>query len=411
LKRAFDKKLPSIPDFTMEDVYACLQCGYCRNTCPVFQSSGWESYSPRGKVFWLKQIMERSWLDRLLKRKIEPSEKWMKSMFCTLCGRCDTVCHVDIQFHRFWEEVHEWMAENGFGPPQGALDMRDSIFNEKFYNPFQEPVEKRTEWYWDDFQLPKKADIVYYIGCSTSYYEFKLLTNNLKILKAADVSFTTLGKDEWCCGAVNKMTGLTEGMEKIAKHNIDAINERGASKVVTSCPGCFRALYAYRDLIDFDFEILHMSQLFADLIHKGKLDLYRKLKDKFLPIVYHDPCELGRLPEMEIGKGFYEEPRFILESIPGVDEVLEFKTNKRDSECCGGGGGLKAIDFPLTQSIARRKVDQAVELNAKTIASMCPSCKTQLAVGAKELRNEAKEKGVKLKLDGQDISDLLVKAI
>ena len=73
---------------------------------------------------------------------------------------------------------------------------------------------------------PKKADIVYFMGCNTSYYEYQALLNNMKIFTKAGVNFTTLGLDEWCCGTINLMTGQLKDFEKIAQHNLDAIKAR-----------------------------------------------------------------------------------------------------------------------------------------------------------------------------------------
>src|SRR4030067_1105298 len=42
-----------------KDLYACLQCGYCRDTCPVHGQIGWESGSARGKVDCHKKIREK----------------------------------------------------------------------------------------------------------------------------------------------------------------------------------------------------------------------------------------------------------------------------------------------------------------------------------------------------------------
>ncbi|MCK5561412.1 MAG: (Fe-S)-binding protein, partial [Thermoplasmata archaeon] len=86
----------------IEELYRCLNCGYCQSNCPIYQEVGWESYTPRGKIYWLKQLSERSFLDKLLGRKIEPNDAWIKSMFtCTTCARCETYCHVDIKFSEY----------------------------------------------------------------------------------------------------------------------------------------------------------------------------------------------------------------------------------------------------------------------------------------------------------------------
>jgi heterodisulfide reductase subunit D len=401
------KKLPND-----KDMFACLQCGYCRSVCPVYKETGWESLTPRGKVFWLKQLQSKGLMDKLLRRKIEPTEEWMTRLFsCTLCSRCETVCHVDIPFHEFWEDARRWIAENGYGPPQAAKDMYKNIAKEEFGNPFMEPIEKRDEWYKDDYKLPEKAEVVYFPGCMTSYHEYQTLLNTMKVFKKVGIDFTTLGTDEKCCAAINVMTGQVENFKDIATHNVTQIEKRGAKTVVTGCPGCLRGIKKYaKEVGKLSFEVVHTTELMDRLIQEGKVEFKKEFKKKNLPLVYHDPCELGRVSDLE-GRGIYEEPRRILNAIPGIDEILEFPTCKRDSYCCGGGGGLKAVDYDLTTNITARKIDEAIKLEAKTIASSCPNCKGQISIGVEAKKEEMKAKGEKFKMNVMDIMDICAKAL
>jgi Fe-S oxidoreductase len=394
------------------DLFACLQCGYCRSVCPVYREDEWESLSPRGKVFWLKQLASKGPMDKLLRRKIQITPEWMQKVFtCTLCSRCETVCHVDIKFHEFWEEARKWIVENGYGPPQAAVDMYKNIANNDYWNPFMEPLPKRDEWYRDDYKLPAKAEIVYFPGCMTAYHEYQLLLNTMKVFTKAGANFTTLGTDEKCCGAINVMTGQVENFKQIAQHNVSQIEKRGATTVVTGCPGCLRGIKKYEKAVGkLSFEVVHTTELLIRMINEGKLELSKDFKAKKLPIVYHDPCELGRVSSLE-GRGIFDEPRDILNSVPGIDSILEFPTNRVDSACCGGGGGMKAVDYDLTTKITARKIDEAIALEAKTIVSGCPNCKGQITIGVEAKKEEMKAKGEKFKMNVMDIVDVLAKSL
>ncbi len=396
----------------IKDMFACLQCGYCRSVCPVYRETGWESLTPRGKVFYLKQLSSKGLMDKILRRKIEASPEWMKRLFsCTLCSRCETVCHVDIPFHEFWEDARKWIVENGYGPPSAAVDMYKNIDNKDYWNPFMEPLAKRDEWYKDDYKLPAKAEVVYFPGCMTSYHEYQLLLNTMKVFTKAGLNFTTLGTDEKCCGAINVMTGQLGNFKEIAQHNVSNIEKRGATTVVTGCPGCLRGLKKYAKYLGkLSFEVVHTTELLIRLINEGKLEFSKDFKKKNLPLVYHDPCELGRVSYLE-GRGIFNEPRDILASIPGIDEVLEFPTNKSDSVCCGGGGGLKAVDYDLTTNITARKIDEAIKLEAKTIVSGCPNCKGQISIGVEAEKAKRKTKGEKFKMNVMDILDIAAKSV
>jgi heterodisulfide reductase subunit D len=397
----------------IEDVFVCLQCGYCKAYCPTGSNVGWESVAPRGKVYWLKRITKKSWLDRFFGRRLEPDDEWMKTLYtCTLCGRCEAVCHTDIKFTEFWEDTRRYLVEQGLTPPGGSIDMYKSIFDTKFNNPFMEPFDKRDEWYKDDYQLPKEADYVYFIGCMTSYHEYKLLLNVMKVFTKGGLNFTTMGIDEKCCGAINLMTGQFKKFDELARHNVNEMLKRKATKIVTGCPGCLRGVKRYAEYVDkFDFEVLHTTEVLADLIHKDKIEMKKDFKEKNKPLVYHDPCELGRVSDFE-GHPIYEEPRFILESVPNVGKVIEFPSCKRHSYCCGGGGGLKAVDYDLSAKITLKKIDDAIDVGASSIASACPNCLGQITVGTKMKKDEiAAEGGGKFKMNVFDVFDVVAKSI
>ena len=127
----------------LDDMYACLQCGYCNSVCPIYRETGWESLTPRGKVYLLRHLTTKdSFFDKMLGKKIADfltgrgqislKEAMTKIYTCTLCSRCETICHVDIDFHEYWLEIRKWMVENGISPPQGTVDMYNSIANEGF---------------------------------------------------------------------------------------------------------------------------------------------------------------------------------------------------------------------------------------------------------------------------------------
>lgn len=405
----------------LDDIYACLQCGYCNSVCPIYRETGWESLTPRGKVYLLKQLTTKdSLFDKILGKKITDyltgrgqislEEAMTKIFTCTLCSRCETICHVDIDFHEYWLEIRKWMVENGIKPPQNTIDMYGYIANEGYKNPFMEPAPKRDEWYRDEYKLPEKADIVYFIGCMTSYHEYQVLLNTLKVFTSAGLNFTTLGTDEMCCGAINTMSGQWDNFKKIAEYNVGQIEKRGATQVVTGCPGCYRALKKYRKFVECNFKLFHTTELVAELIEGKRLEFTNEFKEKNLPIVYHDPCELGRIIEYE-GKGIFEAPRYILKNIPGIDNVLEFPNNRMDSICCGGGGGLRAVNYNLTTDITLRKIDEAIELGANTIVSACPNCKAQFSDAVEIKKGKMIDSKEKFKMKVMDVLEIVAKSL
>jgi ferredoxin len=85
-----------LPDVAAH-AYACAQCGYCVDVCPQFQEDGWESSSPRGKWFLIKEVLEHR--DRF---DIELTDIFG---LCVECGRCDDVCQLDLPIESSWRRV------------------------------------------------------------------------------------------------------------------------------------------------------------------------------------------------------------------------------------------------------------------------------------------------------------------
>ena len=370
------------PPHTEELLY-CLQCGYCNPVCPTLQEVGWESRSPRGILYGLKRRAFPTLLDRLYKGRVpQIDEKWVRRLYqCTGCGRCAQVCHVDIDLTHVWEDVRAWLARGGKPLLPAHQVLAGSLST--VHNQYNASPLARAEWAGAG-RFPESAYTVYFVGCTMSYEMLNLARDTLKILKRAKVDFTILGTDEWCCGHPLLLTGQEEDFRRAARHNIEAVERRGAGRLVTGCPGCLRAFkHSYmKKGYKPTFEVVHISELLAELIDEGRLK-FGSAGTTPGDIVYHDPCLLGRMG------GVLEPPRKVLESLPGAKKVLEFDDNRQNSACCGGGGVLRAIEEGMCVDIASMKVREALELGAGTIASSCPACRINLGEGARSLNDLA----------------------
>ena len=52
--------------------------------------------------------------------------------------------------------------------------------------------------------------------------------------------------------------------------------------------------------------------------------------------------------------------------------------NREKTWCCGGGGGLKGVNYDMAVEIGKDKVKEALATGAKRIVSACPSCKINI---------------------------------
>jgi len=224
-------------------------------------------------------------------------------------------------------------AKNGFCPEkQKALVERAA--NHEMWNPYGEQ-NSDNESLKKEYDFPDEAEWVYYIGCTSNYRQQKIRDATLRLLKKTGINFTLV--DEHCCTSPMLRTGQVDIAPDFMNYNIAQIRNAGASKVVTSCAGCYRTLLKDYEKFgaDLGFEVYHTGELIKKLLDEGKI----KIKSNYDKVItYHDPCHLGRHMEM------YEIPREVIKQIPGI-KLVEMKRNRNNAWCCGAGGGVK-IGFP-----------------------------------------------------------------
>jgi heterodisulfide reductase subunit D len=152
-------------------------------------------------------------------------------------------------------------------------------------------------------------------------------------------------------------------LQPFIDHNIAAVKEKGAKKVVFACPSCFQMWHEYYACKEHEIEIAHGSQFLMQLIQKNRVP-FQELN---LTVTYHDPCDLGRSARV------FDAPREVINSIPGI-KFVELPRNRENCSCCGGGGNLEMIDAELSTKIAKNKIEAAVSTAAQAIVTSCQQC-------------------------------------
>jgi heterodisulfide reductase subunit D len=212
-------------------------------------------------------------------------------------------------------------------------------------------------------------------------------------MERANVEFTTLGGDEWCCGYPLHIAGMGERMAKLAEYNVSMARAVQAKKVVFTCPSCYYAwAHLYPEYTDVSgIQLQHSSEFLAELLAREELPLGAVEQ----PVTYHDPCDLGRK------SGVYDAPREVLARIPGV-ELREMSACRENALCCGGGGDVEVADKEVPSGVATRRIAQVQATQAKFVVSACQQCKRTLQEGARLN---------KVRVQALDLTELLWKSI
>jgi Fe-S oxidoreductase len=182
--------------------------------------------------------------------------------------------------------------------------------------------------------------------------------------------------------------------QSLARNNIATFAEHDVKKVLVSSPHCYHTFKNEYPELGGDFEVIHYTQYLAQLIDEGRLKPTKEIHKR---VAYHDPCYLGRHNKI------YDEPRRVLESIPGL-ELIEFLDSREDSLCCGGGGGRIWLETKKGERFSDLRVEQAIDIGADVLAIACPYCILNFDDSLLTM-----EKGDVLEI--RDISELLLEAL
>jgi Fe-S oxidoreductase len=336
----------------------CEECETCSGYCTVASSfEGVETWSSKGRVLIVRGLQNE---------ELTISKKVVDVLYtCSECGLCFAQCFEDLEANEAILATRHQIAEKGLVP---------EVFRETAKNimetgdPGAVSVERRLSWMKDFFfqALPRKAEVLYWVGCMVADRTPKTARSFLKILNHANVSFTMLKESEGCCGYVLLSTGLWNEAKKVAEEASSKIEKSGVEALVTSCAGCyytFTKLYPEILGVSLPCNILHSSHFIENLIENEKL----KLKSLNLGVSYHDPCSLGRHSKV------FDAPRNVLKAISGLT-LTEMSLNRQLARCCGGGGGLWSFNHQVSMNSAQSRLKNLQSLKVDVLTTACPLC-------------------------------------
>ncbi len=383
----------------LEETWNCMRCNWCklvfgwtlksdefRYNCPSFTRYRFDAYCAEGRMHIARALIEgeMEWKD---------SEKLLEILYaCDTCGACAINCLRLIENNpvEVIEATRARAVELGIGPMPAHKKFAQNVKTTQ--NVFGDLHAKHFAWMPPEAKLTKKAKTAFFVGCASAYREIDVAKATARVLNASGTDFTVV-PEESCCGSPLLRTGQLELGRELAEHNVKVFRENGIQRLIFSCPGCYRAFKVdYPEFVDFDFEVLHVTELLEELYDAGKITFKELPTER---VTYHDPCHLGR------HCGVYEPPRRILNAIGGL-ELREMERIKDQAWCCGAGGGVLAAFRNQAVWASTERVKEAITTGASTLVSACPFCKITLREGIKEA-------GAKINL--YDIVEIVEKAL
>lgn len=235
----------------------CFQCGLCDTVCP------WN----RVRDFSMRKIVRQAVFGMT---DIESEDIWR----CTTCGRCPQRCPRDVKQIESGVALRRIATEYGVFPTAVKPIRTISASLIGSGNPLSEERKDRANWAegLGVKTFAEEMEILYFPGCYLSYDPRlkKVAQATAKILKMAGVDFGILGSKENCCGEAIRKTGDEELFTRLARENIKAFIDSGVKKILVSSPHCYHTFKNEYPEFMVHFEVVHITQLIADLIKEGR---------------------------------------------------------------------------------------------------------------------------------------------
>lgn len=429
-----------IRDFTrvqLLELDACMACGRCQDACPAFEAG--KPLSPRAVVQDLRGHLDSVGPSLLLSRWLgqsrprpsrgaldapaqrsgasktppQPPESMHGDVIsaatlwsCTACSACVDVCPVGVNPLRMITDMRRSLIGEGQfrGAPAKALQNMG-----RSGNPWGMAPQDRLAW-TAGLDVPVAAegpdfDVLYWVGCAAAYDRRiqRIAQSVAKLLSAAKARFAILGAEERCTGESARRMGDEFLFQELAAQNIETLArynvQRGAKIIISHCPHCVNSFKQDYPQLGGEYEVFHHTEYLAKLIDDGHLPVPASSTQNDTTISYHDPCYLARVG------GITEPPRQLLQLAAGSENsnrLVEMPRNRRETSCCGAGGGRMWFDDPPSERVGTGRVQEALATGAKTVAVGCPFCLVMLNDGI-----AARQADVQVK----DVAELLVEAL
>lgn len=375
----------------------CAKCGVCAEQCPIYQGEEARHHNPAHRSDLIRSLYKRhsTAAGKLLSRAAglgtyQEGEilEWVERFYeCTGCRRCAVYCPLGIDNSVITRKGRAVVNALNL-TPRRLLDITNNYLDtgntegrtrEEFFETVgaleremarESAVEVRipidvvgTQF----FYLPPVGDV---------FVNPRSTMGVAKVFHVAGLSWTMSSR---CFDGANHglFTGDDVAMRAINKRCVEEARRLQVKNlVIGECGHSFRVFKAMMEKEkwwgELPFNVTSVLEITSDLIRRGAVGLDRsRNRDS---VTYHDPCNFSR------SCGIVEEPRIVLRA--ACADFREMSPGGTRNWCCGGGGGLSALDsardFRVNVS-GKKKVEQIRQTGAKVVVAPCGNCKVQLA--------------------------------
>jgi glycolate oxidase iron-sulfur subunit len=385
---------------------ACVHCGFCTATCPTYVLLGDELDSPRGRIYLIKNMLERE--------GPVPAETVKHIDRCLSCLACMTTCpsgvhymhlvdhgrrHIEAHYRRPWAEraLRRWLGRVLSRPSRLRLALHLARLGRPFaalaprrLRPLLElaprSIPPASAVGWVDAYAPqgeRRMRVALLAGCAQQVLAPEINLTTIRLLNRLGAEIV-IPRGSGCCGALTHHLGDEASALALARANIDAweralAEEGGVDAIVANASGCGTMLKDYGFLFRTDpvyadkaARIASLARDVSEVLTELGAAAYSR-QDAGAPVpplrvAYHSACSLQH------GQKIDREPKALL-AAAGF-EVVDVPEGHL---CCGSAGTYNLLQPELAAALRDRKLANIALTRADVVAAGNIGCMTQLA--------------------------------
>jgi glycolate dehydrogenase iron-sulfur subunit len=379
----------------------CVHCGFCLATCPTYVLLGDELDSPRGRIYLIKNMLEKG--EAAKPETVKHIDR------CLSCLACMTTCPSGVHYMHLIDQarvhveetyrrpVFDRMLRNllAFTMPRPGL-FRLGLLAARLGRPLApvfsalggeriasllKLVPKRLAPP-QDLGTPgtyaaegiRRGRVALLMGCVQSVLEPSINAATIRLLTRLGFEVVVAG-EEACCGSLTHHMGKEEDALARARRSIDQWLQADVNAVVITASGCGTTIKEYGHMLRLDSayaekakRISGMAKDISEFLAGAGLSQVKAPRP--VRIAYHSACSLQH------GQNIKTVPQALLRN--AGFEVAEVPDGHL---CCGSAGTYNILQPAIAAQLRDRKIANIESTRPDAIATGNIGCISQISGG------------------------------
>ncbi|WP_166298656.1 MULTISPECIES: glycolate oxidase subunit GlcF [unclassified Bradyrhizobium] len=414
MKTEFSLAQLADPDIKEADkiLRACVHCGFCTATCPTYVLLGDELDSPRGRIYLIKEMLEKN---------KPPTADVVKHIDrCLSCLACMTTCPSGVNYMHLVDQARVRIERDYQRPlaerllrsvlayvlPRPGL-FRISMILAGLARPFAALLPTPSVGASNPGLLRRikamlalaprglpqpgpsagtvfaptgrrRGRVALLQGCAQQVLAPRINQAAINVLTRHGVE-VVLVKDEQCCGALTHHMGQDHDALARAKANIAVwqreADQNGLDAILVTTSGCGTVVkdygYLLREDKTFAEPAARISALAKDITeYLAGLELAPSTQKGDVTVAYHSACSLQHGQKItQLPKELLSKNGFVVKDVP------------ESHLCCGSAGTYNILQPDIASRLRDRKVANIALVKPDMIAAGNIGCMVQIAGG------------------------------